>query len=479
MKAGMMMKFRFIILLFVILSTAISSCHSNEPGKKTNELDNFERSIMLDIRLAVKTLTSLPSSVAFLGGSRIIKNDRCFDIAIETGKLLGRANIPVCTGGGTGIMEFVPMGFIESRNKAGFTEASNRYKTDDSERVTKKHNLLTQGFTFSHPGWQKSNPSIEKEVQFNNLSIRKMALMENKRAICFFPGGFGTEDEFYEVWEKDITEPLSEPVVLIDRSYWNTQLDTLEEVATKKRNLIKSDDIKRLRKNITDDPHHLFQIICEKLNKDNFQGKKILEILEKDLITAGNAYRNYSDAVVFIGSPNLSQDDRSLKTAKAIACGAALKNFPLRAGRGGNILECMINGARESGRSHKPQCFLQKGDHVFDGLKSDSAIIESSLIHKAFICRKLLTLVVLPGDVKTLSEFFGILCLMQTRIIPRKPLILVGSDYWKPFIEACEKTMLTKERQLISGDDFKLVTVTDNADEALMIIEKNAQLRKN
>jgi predicted Rossmann-fold nucleotide-binding protein len=47
-----------------------------------------------------------------------------------------------------------------------------------------------------------------------------------------------------------------------------------------------------------------------------------------------------------------------------------------------------------------------------------------------------------------------------------RPLILVGSDYWQPLLDAWRTSMLSGERQLISPEDMDLVTVVDTVEQA-------------
>jgi uncharacterized protein (TIGR00730 family) len=79
-----------------------------------------------------------------------------------------------------------------------------------------------------------------------------------------------------------------------------------------------------------------------------------------------------------------------------------------------------------------------------------------------------------PGGYGTLDEFFEIITLVQTNKIERMPIILVGSDFWKPLDNLMRKEMLG--RDTIDTEDLKLYTITDDLDEVIEIV-KNAPVR--
>ena len=76
-----------------------------------------------------------------------------------------------------------------------------------------------------------------------------------------------------------------------------------------------------------------------------------------------------------------------------------------------------------------------------------------------------------PGGYGTLDEFFEILTLVQTNKIPKVPIILVGSEFWKPLDEFIENHLLEKNKT-INKKDFLLYQIIDNDEKILEIIKK-------
>jgi uncharacterized protein (TIGR00730 family) len=78
--------------------------------------------------------------------------------------------------------------------------------------------------------------------------------------------------------------------------------------------------------------------------------------------------------------------------------------------------------------------------------------------------------VVLPGGFGTMDELFEAITLIQTKKITKRPVVLVGRDYWTGLVEWVQKVMLEKENN-IAAEDMRFLTIVDTADEAVKYIE--------
>ena len=79
--------------------------------------------------------------------------------------------------------------------------------------------------------------------------------------------------------------------------------------------------------------------------------------------------------------------------------------------------------------------------------------------------------IVMPGGFGTLDELTEALTLIQTRKILQFPIVLMGRDYWAPFV-AMLKTMI--DAGTISAADLDLMLVTDSVPDAMAHIELHA-----
>ncbi len=123
------------------------------------------------------------------------------DFAAEISKLgqpYGPLEYVVTTGGGPGIME-----------------AANRGAYDVGAKSI--------GLNITLPHEQSANPYISEELNFlfHYFSIRKMHFLLRAKALCAFPGGYGTMDELFETLTLIQTNKSARiPVLLYGREFW-------------------------------------------------------------------------------------------------------------------------------------------------------------------------------------------------------------------------------------------------------------------
>jgi uncharacterized protein (TIGR00730 family) len=109
----------------------------------------------------------------------------------------------IITGGGGGIMEAGNRGAYEAGCKS-----------------------IALNITLPHE--QEPNPYVTENLcfQFHYFSMRKMHFMLRAKAVCIFPGGFGTFDELFEALtliQTGKVEPM--PVVLVGSDHWKRLID--------------------------------------------------------------------------------------------------------------------------------------------------------------------------------------------------------------------------------------------------------------
>lgn len=139
-----------------------------------------------------------------------VRMSKYYAIARELGALVAReggGRVAMVTGGGPGIMEGANRGAFEAGGPS-------------------------VGFNIILPHEQNANPYATPglEFSFENFATRKMALRRGAMGLVYFPGGFGTMDELFEVLTLMQTGKMPRvPIVLIgERSYWEKILDFSE-----------------------------------------------------------------------------------------------------------------------------------------------------------------------------------------------------------------------------------------------------------
>ena len=173
-------------------------------------------------------------------------------------------------------------------------------------------------------------------------------------------------------------------------------------------------------------------------------------------------------AVTIFGSARLAPDNRHYKTAVTLGRMLAEHHIPVVTGGGPGIMEAANRGASEgNGKSiglNIELPFEQKGN------KYANIPIDFHYFFSRKVCfvKYSIAFIYMHGGFGTLDELFEVLTLVQTHRIPSYPLILIGRDYWSGLLKWTKDTL--EKDAYIGPDDMKLLTLTDDPQEALDII---------
>jgi len=162
------------------------------------------------IELAKNSLTKDPSSSNLERELTRLKNlqsiSHYYDSAREFAKIVSRQNQKehcnshvIVTGGGPGIMEAANRGAFDA----------------DCKSI---------GLNISLPNEQHPNSYITPGLcfKFNYFALRKFHFVMRSVAAVFFPGGFGTFDELFELLTLRQTGMKTQiPIILFGRDYWS------------------------------------------------------------------------------------------------------------------------------------------------------------------------------------------------------------------------------------------------------------------
>lgn len=184
---------------------------------------------------AFEFINKYDKSVTFFGSARFAENNLHCVRAYELARKISALGYAILTGGGGGIMEAANRGAFEAGNES----------LGLNIRLTKEQDL---------------NSYTTKSLEFNYFFVRKVAMSFAAEAYIFFPGGFGTLDELFEILTLIQTRKIRRvPIILVGSDYWNN-LHTFikKEMFSKHRTIDVSDmDIYK----ITDNDEEILEII--------------------------------------------------------------------------------------------------------------------------------------------------------------------------------------------------------------------------
>ncbi len=160
--------------------------------------------IMAEFVEGFEELHAIYPAITIFGSARTNPNHPDYKKAEEVARLLVEAGFSIITGGGPGIME--------AANK-GASEAGG----------------YSAGLNIKLPFEQEPNPYANVKLEFKYFFVRKVMMAKFSVGFVFFPGGYGTMDELFEILTLVQTKKIRPvPVALVDKAYWGPLADWIK-----------------------------------------------------------------------------------------------------------------------------------------------------------------------------------------------------------------------------------------------------------
>ncbi len=183
-----------------IISTVIvfGGVHISEENISKRRLYDAEKSLLnnpksKDLKINIKRLKNLNSLSHYYSSARELSK-----LISTESKTKSPHSYVIVTGGGPGIMEAANRGAFDAGCKS-------------------------IGLNISLPNEQRPNSFITPGLcfKFNYFAMRKFHFVMRSAAAVFFPGGFGTLDELFEILTLRQTGMKHNiPIILFGKSYW-------------------------------------------------------------------------------------------------------------------------------------------------------------------------------------------------------------------------------------------------------------------
>ncbi|XKT74968.1 MAG: TIGR00730 family Rossman fold protein [Patescibacteria group bacterium UBA2103] len=175
--------------------------------------------IMSEFADGFETLQKYGLAATFFGSARCSLGDQIYDDAEELAGKLALRGFTIITGGSHGIMEAANKGAYEAGGQS-------------------------VGMNIELPNEQTSNPYLTDSVEFDHFFSRKVMLTFAAEVYVYFPGGFGTMDELFEILTLVQTKKIKQiPIVLYGKEYWQPILDLIKTQFAEKHKTISPEDM--------------------------------------------------------------------------------------------------------------------------------------------------------------------------------------------------------------------------------------------
>jgi uncharacterized protein (TIGR00730 family) len=175
--------------------------------------------IMSEFVQGFELLRDTGLAATFWGSARLKPDNRYYKDAEELAAKLAKKGFAIVSGGGPGIMEASNVGAFKVGGKS-------------------------IGLNIELPYEQKLNPYTTHSLNFDFFFSRKVMLTFASEVYVYFPGGFGTFDELFEIITLVQTGKIEKlPILLYGKEFWEPLTRFFEQELYKKHGTISADDL--------------------------------------------------------------------------------------------------------------------------------------------------------------------------------------------------------------------------------------------
>ena len=217
-------------------------------------------------------------------------------------------------------------------------------------------------------------------------------------------------------------------------------------------------------------------------NKNLLLRRRMIDAAEGRLETVVEEFEHVFDilsqhekTVTIFGSAR-KQNDEVTHGAYDLAARLSREGYAVVTGGGHGVMEAANRGAYEAGGESIGLNIQLPFEQTLNDYTTANFEFKHFFGRKVSMTLDASAFIYFPGGFGTFDELFEILALQQTHKIDRTPIVLVGSDFWRPWDAAIREVMLDKYN-VISYEDTELYRIYDSYDDIIEYI--NSEYKKN
>ena len=210
------------------------------------------------------------------------------------------------------------------------------------------------------------------------------------------------------------------------------------------------------------------------INDINIQDSWRMFRIMAEFVDGFEALAKYHPAVSIFGSTRVRPGDAVYQKAEHIGKLLAENGFAVITGGGPGVMEAANKGAFSAGGKSiglNIELPLEQKPNPYTNITLNFRYF---FVRKVMFVKYAVAYIILPGGFGTLDELLESITLIQTKKIRPFPVILVGSDYWKGFLNWMKEVVLKDEK--ISLADLEILQLIDEPGEIIKTIKKTVIL---
>jgi uncharacterized protein (TIGR00730 family) len=185
----------------------------------------------------------------------------------------------------------------------------------------------------------------------------------------------------------------------------------------------------------------------------------------RELISGFRQLHFVGPCVTVFGSARFPETHPFYAQTREIGRQLAKGGFTVMTGGGPGLMEAANRGAKDAG-GNSIGCNItlpmeQKPNPYVDRFVQ----FRYFFIRKVMLVKYSYGFLAAPGGFGTMDELFEVATLIQTGKIRNYPVVLFGTEYWKPLLKFLRESLLTNHA--IDARDLDAILLTDSAEEAV------------
>ena len=193
-----------------------------------------------------------------------------------------------------------------------------------------------------------------------------------------------------------------------------------------------------------------------------------------EFVDGFEALAKYHQAVSIFGSTRIKPGDEVYQKAEQIGKLLAENGFAVITGGGPGAMEAANKGAISAGGKSiglNIELPLEQKPNPYTNITLNFRYF---FVRKVMFVKYAVAYIILPGGFGTMDELLESITLIQTKKIKPFPVILMGSNYWKGFLEWIKEVVLKEGK--ISSADLDILQLIDEPGEIIRAIKKTVIL---